>query len=51
MQGTPEIAALMKKLNFESPPAKSSAQLGEIVRNDLQVWTKIANQAGIKVDE
>lgn len=51
VQGSPEIAALMKKLNFESPPVKSSAQLGEIVRNDLQVWTKIANDAGIKVDE
>jgi len=51
VQALPEIAALMKRLNFEPPPVKTSAQLGEIVRNDLQVWTKIANDAGIKVDE
>lgn len=50
-QGSPDIAALMKRLNFEPPPVTSSAQLGEIVRNDMQVWTKIANDAGIKVDE
>jgi tripartite-type tricarboxylate transporter receptor subunit TctC len=51
VQASPEIAALMKKLNFEPPPVKSSAQLGAIVQNDLQVRTKIANDAGIKIDE
>ncbi len=51
VQASPEIAALMTKLNFEPPPVKSSAQFGEIVRNDLQAWTKIANDAAIRIEE
>ncbi len=51
VQASPEIAALLKRLNFEPPPVKSAAQFGEIVQNDLQVWTKIANDAGIKLEE
>ncbi|BDB27338.1 tripartite tricarboxylate transporter substrate binding protein [Cupriavidus sp. P-10] len=51
VQGSPEIAALMNKLNFEPAPVKSSAQLGEIVQNDLRVWTKIASDAAIRVEE
>ncbi|MCY0854657.1 Bug family tripartite tricarboxylate transporter substrate binding protein [Cupriavidus sp. D39] len=51
VQALPEIADLMKKLNFEPPPVKSSAQLAEVVKHDLQVWTTIANDAGIKVEE
>ncbi|MGT2490706.1 Bug family tripartite tricarboxylate transporter substrate binding protein [Cupriavidus basilensis] len=40
-----------EETELRAASVKSSAQLGEIVRNDLQVWTKIANDAGIRLEE
>ncbi|MFS8977791.1 tripartite tricarboxylate transporter substrate binding protein [Cupriavidus necator] len=50
IQGSPQLAATMKSMNFEPPPLKTSAQFGEIVSRDLQVWARIAGDAGIRID-
>jgi len=40
----------MKTMNFGPPPVKTSEQFGETVSRDLQVWSKIAADAGVKLD-
>lgn len=47
IQRQPEIAAKMTALNFEPPPVKTPAQFKSIVANDLQMWRKIVQDAGI----
>jgi len=50
VQASPEMAALMQTINFESPPVKTQAQFRDIVQNDLQVWKKLAADAGVTID-
>ena len=47
IQRLPEIAARMAAMNFEPPPVKTAAQFKSIVVNDLQMWRKIVQDAGI----
>lgn len=47
IQRLPEIAARMSQMNFEPPPVKTAAQFKTIVANDLQMWRKIVQDAGI----
>lgn len=49
-QASPEMAALMKNMNFEPPPVKTQAQFRDIVRNDLQAWKKLAADAGVTLE-
>jgi len=49
-QASPDLAATMKVMNFGPPPVKTPAQFGETVSHDLQVWSKIATDAGIQLD-
>ncbi|QQX88228.1 tripartite tricarboxylate transporter substrate binding protein [Cupriavidus necator] len=51
VQASPELAAMMKSMNFGPPPMKTSVQFGETVSHDLQVWAKIAADAKIRLDE
>jgi len=51
VQTSPDIATLMRTMNFGPPPVKTSVQFAEIVSHDLQVWSKIAADAGIRLDE
>jgi len=51
VQASPELAAMMKTMNFGPPPVKTSVQFGETVNQDLQVWSKIAADAKIRLDE
>lgn len=51
VQTSPELAAMMKAMNFGPPPVKTSVQFGETVNQDLQVWSKIAADAKIRLDE
>lgn len=51
VQASPELAAMMKSMNFGPPPMKTPAQFGETVSHDLQVWSKIAADAKIRLDE
>ena len=50
IQRLPEIAARMSAMNFEPPPVKSAAQFKSIVANDLQMWRRIVQDAGIAPD-
>lgn len=50
IQASPEMATLMQNVNFEPPPVKTQAQFRDIVRNDLQVWKKLAADAGVVLD-
>lgn len=50
IQASPEMAALMKGINFEPPPVKTQAQFRDIVQNDLQVWKKLAAEVGVSID-
>ena len=50
IQASPEMAALMKNINYEPPPVKTPAQFREIVLNDLQAWKKIAADSSITLD-
>lgn len=50
VQASPEMAALMKNMNFEPPPVKTQAQFRDIVRNDLQAWKKLAADAGVTLE-
>ena len=47
IQRLPEVAARMAALNFEPPPVKTAAQFKAIVANDLLMWRKIVQDAGI----
>lgn len=47
IQRMPEIVAKMSTMNFEPPPVKTAAQFKAIVANDLQMWRKIVQDAGI----
>ncbi|EKZ99687.1 ABC transporter substrate-binding protein [Cupriavidus sp. HMR-1] len=49
-QASPDLAATMKAMNFGPPPVKTSVQFGETVSHDLDVWSKIATDAGIQID-
>jgi len=49
-QASPELAATMKAMNFGAPPVKSSAQFAATVSHDMEVWSKIATDAGIQID-
>jgi hypothetical protein len=40
----------MKAMNFGPPPVKTAVQFGETVSHDLDVWSKIATDAGIQID-
>ena len=51
VQASPDLAAMMKSMNFGPPPVKTSVQFGETVSNDLQAWSKIAGDAKIRLDE
>jgi tripartite-type tricarboxylate transporter receptor subunit TctC len=50
VQKSPELATMMHTMNFAPPPVKTSVQFGDIVGSDLQVWSKIAADAGIRLD-
>lgn len=50
VQASPEIATLMRNINFEPPPVKTPAQFRDIVRNDLRAWKKLAADAGVSLD-
>ncbi|MCC6592874.1 MAG: tripartite tricarboxylate transporter substrate binding protein [Xanthomonadales bacterium] len=50
IQASPEMATLMKTVNFEPPPVKTAAQFRDIVQNDLQAWKKLAAEAGVSGD-
>lgn len=47
IQRLPEMGAKMSSMNFEPPPVKSASQFKSIVSNDLQMWRKIVQDAGI----
>jgi tripartite-type tricarboxylate transporter receptor subunit TctC len=49
-QASPEMAALMLRINFEPPPIKTQTQFRDIVRNDLQAWKKLAADTGVTAD-
>uniref|UniRef100_UPI003F496A29 Bug family tripartite tricarboxylate transporter substrate binding protein n=1 Tax=Cupriavidus yeoncheonensis TaxID=1462994 RepID=UPI003F496A29 len=51
IQTDPQLASMMKSMNFLPPPVKSTAQFREIIDNDMQTWAKIASDAGIKIDD
>ncbi|CAG9170963.1 hypothetical protein LMG23992_01892 [Cupriavidus laharis] len=51
VQRSPELATMMKAMNFAPPPVKTLDQFGETVSHDLQVWSKIASDAGIRLDQ
>lgn len=51
IQASEEMAKFMARLNLEPPPVKTQAQFRDIVANDLIVWKKIVDDAGIKVGE
>jgi len=38
----------LTKIGFETPPDLSTAQFGELVRQDVAKWTKVVTAAGIK---
>jgi tripartite-type tricarboxylate transporter receptor subunit TctC len=38
----------LEKIGFEAPPDLSTAQFGELVRQDVAKWTKVVAAAGIK---
>jgi tripartite-type tricarboxylate transporter receptor subunit TctC len=38
----------LEKIGFEAPPDLSTAQFGELVRQDVAKWTKVVTAAGIK---
>ncbi|SOZ19045.1 conserved exported hypothetical protein [Cupriavidus taiwanensis] len=51
VQASPELATMMKTMNFGPPPVKTPVQFGETVSHDLQAWAKIAADAKIRLDE
>jgi tripartite-type tricarboxylate transporter receptor subunit TctC len=51
VQASPEMAALMQRINFEPPPIKTQAQFRDIVRHDLLAWKKLAADAGVTLDK
>ena len=51
VQKSPELATMMTSMNFGPPPVKTLGQFGETVSRDLQVWTRIAADAGIQLDQ
>ncbi|CAG2134594.1 hypothetical protein LMG31506_01410 [Cupriavidus yeoncheonensis] len=51
VQASPELATMMKNMNFGPPPLKTTAQFAETVSRDLQLWGKIAADAKIRLDE
>lgn len=51
VQASPEMAALMQRINFEPPPIKTQAQFRDIVLHDLQAWKKLAADAGVALDK
>jgi tripartite-type tricarboxylate transporter receptor subunit TctC len=51
VQASPELAVAMKSMNFGPPPVRTPAQFGDIVSRDLAVWSKIAADAGIQIDQ
>lgn len=51
VQASPEMAALMQRINFEPPPIKTQAQFRDIVRHDLQAWQKLAADTGVTLDK
>lgn len=50
VQKSPELATMMHTMNFAPPPVKTTVQFGDIVGRDMQVWAKIAADAGIRLD-
>ncbi len=51
VQADPQMATLMKTMNFAPPPVTTPAQFSEIVDRDMKVWAKIASEAHISVEE
>jgi len=46
---TPEVKARFDTMGL-TPEGGSSAQLGEVVKRDIQKWTTVAKAANIKND-
>lgn len=51
VQASPDLAATMKLMNMLPPPVKTLDQFDKTVSHDLQVWKKIAADAGIQLDQ
>ena len=47
IQKTPELSAVMNRMNLEPPPVWSIEQFRDMMRNDLQVWKKIVSEGKI----
>ncbi|CAG9176995.1 Bug family tripartite tricarboxylate transporter substrate binding protein [Cupriavidus pinatubonensis] len=50
VQKSPDVATTMKTMNFGPPPSKTPEQFRDLVSHDLQLWSKIATDAGIQID-
>jgi len=50
VQKSPDIATMMNSMNFAPPPVRTLDQFSETVSHDLDVWSKIADDAGIRLD-
>uniref|UniRef100_UPI003F4995A7 Bug family tripartite tricarboxylate transporter substrate binding protein n=1 Tax=Cupriavidus yeoncheonensis TaxID=1462994 RepID=UPI003F4995A7 len=51
VQTDPGLAALMNTMNIAAPPVTTSAQFANIIDSDMTVWSKIADDAGVRIDE
>ncbi|MBL8378142.1 MAG: tripartite tricarboxylate transporter substrate binding protein [Burkholderiales bacterium] len=51
IQATPDLQALMTRMNVEPPPIWSTEQFRDMIRNDLQVWKKIVADGKITMDK
>lgn len=51
IQASPDLQALMTRMNVEPPPIWSTEQFRDMIRNDLQVWKKIVVDGKITMDK
>lgn len=49
IQGSKEMAELMKNLNFAPPPQKTPKEFKAIIEHDLAAWSKIATDSNLSV--
>lgn len=50
IQATPELKALMVRMNTEPPPIWTSEQFRAMISRDLEVWRRTARDANITLD-
>ena len=51
VQKDPGLAEMMKTMNIVPPPVTTPSQFASIVDSDAKVWSKIADDAGIRIEE